>query len=111
QQPPPPQPAELTKGPDLLHGTTINFLLDTYYEYNFNNPIGRVNYLRAYDVNSNAFSLNQAAIVLENAPDPSKGKSFGARVDLQFGQATGKLQGNPVTEPRSDIFRAIFQHS
>jgi Putative beta-barrel porin-2, OmpL-like. bbp2 len=109
KEPEPAQPPEPNKGPDLLHGTTINFLLDTYYEYNFNNPIGRVNYLRAYDVSSNAFSLNQAAIVLENAPDPSKGKSFGARVDLQFGQATQTLQGNPANEPRPDIYRAIFQ--
>jgi len=109
QQAAPAQPLEPTKAPDLLRGTTINFLLDTYYEYNFNNPIGRVNYLRAYDVSSNAFSLNQAAIVLENAPDPSKGKSFGARVDLQFGQATQTLQGNPANEPRPNIYRAIFQ--
>ena len=101
--------AEPSKQPDPLHGTTINFLLDAYYAYNFNNPIGRVNYLRAYDVSSNAFSLNQAAVVLENAPDPSKGKSFGARVDLQFGQATQTLQGNAANEPRSDVYRAIFQ--
>jgi hypothetical protein len=46
-------------GSDFLHGTTINLLFDGYYAYNFNNPIGRVNLLRAYDVSSNAFSLNQ----------------------------------------------------
>jgi hypothetical protein len=94
---------------DLLRGTTVNLLLDTYYSYNFNNPIGRVNYLRAYDVSSNAFSLNQAALVIENAPDPAKGKRFGARLDLQFGQATETLQGNPVNEPRPDVYRNIFQ--
>jgi putative OmpL-like beta-barrel porin-2 len=108
-QPAPPLPAEPNKLLDLLHGTTINFLLDTYYEYNFNDPIGRVNYLRAFDVSSNAFSLNQADLVIENAPDPSKGKSFGARVDFQYGQATQTLQGNPANEPRPDIYRAIFQ--
>src|ERR1039458_1296223 len=37
---------------DLLRGMTINAMLDTYYEYNFNSPVGRVNYLRAYDVSS-----------------------------------------------------------
>jgi hypothetical protein len=109
QQAAPPQPAEPSKLSDLLHGTTVNFLLDTYYAYNFNNPIGRVNYLRAYDISSNAFSLNQADLILENAPDPSKGKSFGARIDLQYGQATETLQGNPVNEPRPDVYRAIFQ--
>jgi hypothetical protein len=92
-----------------LGGTTLNFGFDGYYGYNFNNPIGRVNLLRAYDVSSNAFSLNQASIVLENAPDVAAGKRWGARVDLQFGQATETLQGNPLNEPRPDIYRSIFQ--
>src|SRR5271166_3380162 len=34
--------------PDLLRGTTLNVLLDGYYAYNFDKPIGRVNYLRAF---------------------------------------------------------------
>jgi len=93
----------------LLGGTTVNLLLDTYYENNFNDPIGRANLLRAYDVTSNTFALNQAALVLENAPKPEEGKRWGARVDLQWGQATQTLQGNPANEPRSDIYRALFQ--
>jgi hypothetical protein len=93
----------------LLEGTTINFLFDGYYEYNFNSPIGRANLLRAYDVSSNSFSLNQADVVIENAADPSAGKHWGARLDLQFGQATETLQGNPVNELRPDIYRNIFQ--
>jgi len=94
---------------DGLNGTTINMLFDGYYEYNFNNPIGRVNLLRAYDVSSNAFSLNQADLVMEHAPDPSNGKRFGARIDLQYGQATETLQGNPANEARPEIYRNIFQ--
>lgn len=94
---------------EFLNGTTINLLLDGYYGYNFNDPIGRVNLLRAYDVLSNAFSLNQAALVIENAPDPSKAKPFGARFDFQYGQATATLQGNEANEPRPDVYRAIFQ--
>ena len=94
---------------DFLHGTTLNVLLDGYYEYNFNAPIGRVNLLRAYDVLSNAFSLNQADVVLENAPDVASGKRWGGRIDLQFGQATETLQGNAANEPRPEIYRNIFQ--
>ena len=94
---------------NILRGTTINFLLDGYYGYNFNNPIGRVNLLRAYDVSSNAFGLSQADLVLENAPDPDHGKRFGLRMDLQFGQATATLQGNAANEPRPEIYRNIFQ--
>ena len=44
----------------FLRDTTINLGLDTYYAYNFNQPVGRVNLLRGYDVLSNEFSLNQA---------------------------------------------------
>ncbi|MGD1097618.1 MAG: hypothetical protein ABSB35_37235 [Bryobacteraceae bacterium] len=67
---------------NFLRGTSINTMVDTYYGYNFNDPIGRVNRLRAYDVLSNAFSLNQATVVLENAPDVENDKRWGARLDL-----------------------------
>ncbi len=94
---------------DFLRDATINLSLDTYYEYNFNNPVGRVNLLRAYDVLSNEFSLNQAGAVFERAPDPSAGRRWGGRLDLQFGQAAETLQGNPSNEPRPDIYRNVFQ--
>ncbi|HLH04478.1 MAG TPA: outer membrane beta-barrel protein [Bryobacteraceae bacterium] len=89
--------------------TTINFFLDGYYGYNFNDPIGRVNLLRAYDVSSNAFSINQAGVIFENAADPDHGKRFGLRLDFQYGQATQASQGNPLNEPRPEIYRNIFQ--
>lgn len=98
-----------SKTTDVLDGTTINLGLDTYYAYNFNNPVGRVNLLRAYDVLSNEFSLNQASVVIEHAPNPAEGSRWGGRLDLQFGQATDTLQGNPSNEPRPDIYRNIFQ--
>jgi hypothetical protein len=94
---------------DILRGTTVNIALDGYWGYNFNHPIGRVNPLRAYDVSSNAFSLNQANLILENAPDPAHGKRFGLRLDFQYGQATATLQGSAASEPRPDIYRNVFQ--
>ncbi|MBZ5726041.1 MAG: porin [Acidobacteriia bacterium] len=87
----------------------MSFLFDGYYGFNFNKPIGRVNLLRAYDVSSHTFSLNQADVVIENAPDPEHGKRFGLRLDLQYGQATATLQGSASNEPRPDVYRAIFQ--
>jgi len=87
----------------------VNVLVVTYYDYNFNDPIGRVNRLRAYDLVSNAFSLNQATIIFDNEPDVSNGKRWGARVELQFGQATETLQGNAANEPRPGVYRNIFQ--
>jgi hypothetical protein len=97
------------RGIDYLHGATLNFSLDEYYGYNFNKPVGRVNALRAYDVLSNNISLNQASMVFERAPDAAAGHPFGVRIDLQFGQATDTLQGNPANEPRPQIYRNIFQ--
>ncbi len=107
-QPASPSPSTRS-APDFLRNTTFNLLFDGYYGYNFNNPIGRVNLLRAYDVSSNAFSLNQADLVIENAPDPEHGKRTGVRLDLQYGQTTETLQGNPANEPRPSIYRNIFQ--
>jgi hypothetical protein len=94
---------------DFFRETTINVALDGYYAYNFNNPVGRVNLLRAYDVLSNEFSLNQASVVIEHPPDVAAGRRWGGRLDLQFGQATDTLQGNPANEPRPQIYRNIFQ--
>jgi outer membrane murein-binding lipoprotein Lpp len=101
--------AEDRKSLDFVHDTTLNLELDAYYDYNFNNPVGRVNLLRAYDVLSNEFSLNQADVVLEHAADVAAGHRWGARLDLQFGQATNTLQGNPANEPRPEIYQNIFQ--
>jgi hypothetical protein len=97
------------KGLNFLRDTTINLTLDGYYDYNFNAPVGRVNLLRAYDVLSNNFSLNQADVIFDHLPDVSDGRRFGARLDLQYGQATDTLQGNPANEPRPAIYQNIFQ--
>ena len=94
---------------DFMRGTTIDLALDTYYEYNFNHPVGRVNLLRAYDVLSNEFSLDQADVIFDHPPDVAAGRRWGGRLDLQFGQATDSSQGNPANEPRPDIYRNIFQ--
>lgn len=93
----------------LPGGATINYMLDGYYEYNFNRPPGRANDLRAYDVLGHVFSINQADLVFALDPDPAAKRRYGVRLDLQFGQATETLQGNPANEPRPDIYRNIFQ--
>ena len=103
------QSTEDRKVLDFFSTTTFNLTLDGYYGYNFNKPIGRINLLRAYDVLSNSFSLNQAALVIERAPDVQAGRHFGVRVDLQYGQATETLQGNPANELRPQVYRPVFQ--
>src|ERR1035438_10268422 len=93
----------------LPGGATLNYMLDGYYEYNFNRSPGRANDVRAYDVLGNVFSINQADLVFALDPDLPAKRRYGVRLDLQFGQATEPLQGNPVNEPRPDIYRNIFQ--
>ena len=68
---------------NLPGGATLNYMLDGYYEFNFNQPPGRVNYLRAYDVLSNVISINQADLVLALDPDVKAGRRYGLRFDLQ----------------------------
>lgn len=94
---------------DLFSGTTLNLTLDGYYGYNFNRPAGRINLLRAYDVLSDSFSLNQAAVIIERAPNVQAGRRLGLRLDLQYGQATETLQGSAVNEPRPQVYRPVFQ--
>src|SRR6266576_1358206 len=77
-----------------LRNTTINLGIDGYYAYNFNRPVGRVNLLRAYDVLSNNFSLNQASIIFERAPDLSQGTSF----RWPLGPAIRPSDGYPARE-------------
>lgn len=91
----------------FFRGTTLNFGIDGYYGYNFNAPIGRVNLLRAYDVTSNSFNLNQVNFIVEHLPTAES--RFGGRVDLQFGQATDALQGSSVNEQRPQVWRNLFQ--
>lgn len=88
---------------------TINLMLDGSYSYNFNRPVGGINLLRAYDPVSNNFNLNQAAVVIERAPDVEAGRRFGMRLDLQFGQATETVQGNAANEPRPQVYRHVWQ--
>jgi predicted porin len=94
---------------DFWRDTTVNLTVDGYYGYNFNRPLGGINLLRAYDVESNTFSLNQAGVIFEHTPKAEEGRRFGARLDLMFGQATETLQGSAVNELRPQVFRHVWQ--
>jgi hypothetical protein len=94
---------------EFLHETTFNLALDGYYGYNFNQPVGRVNLLRAFDVLSNSFSLSQANLIIERAPDEAASRRAGIRLDFQYGQATETLQGSVINELRPQVYRPLFQ--
>jgi hypothetical protein len=109
----PPQTASpQSESPDPWHGTTLNATLDGYYAYNFTKPYTGTNQLRAYDLSANSFSINQATVILEHAPNPRPGdpsSRFGVRLDLQFGQATETLQGSSANELQPQVWRNLYQ--
>jgi hypothetical protein len=100
-----PAPAAAEPFAHIRFGAT----LEGYYQYNWNHPPDRINLLRAYDTRANVFSLQQAAVVIESAPAVDAGRRFGARIDLQFGQATETVQGSAANEPRPEVYRHVWQ--
>jgi hypothetical protein len=106
--PPASQPEE-EKTANPFANVQFGVTLEGYYQYNWNRPYDRVNLLRAYDTRANVFSIQQAAIIVESAPKVDEGRRFGARIDLQFGQATETVQGTPANEPRPEVYRNLWQ--
>jgi hypothetical protein len=91
--------------PVVLFGAT----LEGYFAHNANRPDSLVNTFRAYDSRTDSFALQQAAIVIDAPPSVTDGRRYGLRLDLQFGQAVGALQGNPANEPHPDLYRNVWQ--
>ncbi|HEX2452390.1 MAG TPA: outer membrane beta-barrel protein [Vicinamibacterales bacterium] len=104
-----PQPAPPAEDESVWSNITFGATLEGYYQYDWNKPSDRVIPLRAYDTRSNSFSIQQAALVVDAPPDAARERRYGLRVDLQFGQATATLQGNPANEPRPDVYRTVWQ--
>ncbi len=113
RSPAPPRSSRRPAGADAASGpfdhVQFGVAFEGFYQYNWNRPYDRINLLRAYDTRANVFGIQQAAIVVESAPDVAAGRRFGARVDLQFGQATETVQGGAANEPRPDVYRHVWQ--
>jgi hypothetical protein len=103
------EPAAAADESDLLKAVKFGMTLEGYYEYNWNRPPDRSIPLRAYDTRGNSFSIQQAAIVIDAAPDVGANRRYGVRADLQFGMATDTVQGNPANEPRPEAYRHLWQ--
>ncbi|HEU4893068.1 MAG TPA: outer membrane beta-barrel protein [Vicinamibacterales bacterium] len=101
--------SQATSDPNLWRGVTFGATLEGYYQYNWNRSPDRRVILRAYDTRSNTLGIQQAALVVDAAPDVDAGRRYGLRVDLQFGQATETVQGSAANEPRPDVYRNIWQ--
>jgi hypothetical protein len=105
----PAQPPAVQEKPDPFEHLRFGVAFEGYYQFNGNRPHDRVNLLRAYDTRANVFSIQQVAIVIESVPAVEAGRRFGARIDLQFGQATETVQGSAANEPRPDVYRHVWQ--
>jgi Putative beta-barrel porin-2, OmpL-like. bbp2 len=106
---PEPVQADAAQSSNPLQHVVFGVSLEGYYQFNGNRPHDRINLLRAYDTRANVFSIQQAAVVIESVPAVDAGRRFGARIDLQFGQATETVQGNAANEPRPEAYRHIWQ--
>jgi len=109
---PPPantQQEDVTKRGILgLPGTKLNFYFDGYYGWNFNRPVGRVNLLRANDVLSNNFTLNQVGLIFERAPDVAAGEGTEAEW-ISCSVRTQRPASGTQNEPRPQVYRNVFQ--
>lgn len=103
------EPAAAPAPSDPFEHVVFGVGLEGFYQYNTNKPHDRINLLRAYDTRSNVFGIQQADVIVESTPAVDKGRRFGARIDLQFGQATETVQGGAANEPRPDVYRHIWQ--
>ncbi len=104
-----PAGAQTPAAANPFENVTFGVTFEGYYQCDWNRPPDRVLLLRAYDTRANVFSIQQAAIVLESDPNVAEGRPFGARIDLQFGQATDTVQGSPANEPRPAVYRNLWQ--
>jgi hypothetical protein len=103
------QTASTQQDPSPWRNVKFAATLEGYYQYNWNRTPDRTLVLRAYDTRSNTFGIQQAALVVDAAPDVDAHRRYGLRLDLQFGQATETVQGSPANEPRPDVYRHIWQ--
>jgi Putative beta-barrel porin-2, OmpL-like. bbp2 len=78
----------------ILGSTTISGFVDTYYEYNSNQPAGRQTAYRNFDINSSQFSLNMLELVADRAVD--KTSPVGYHIAVGFGQAENTINGGEL---------------
>jgi hypothetical protein len=92
---PAPAPAAPTGLAGLLGPTTISGFVDTYYGYNSNQPEGRINQYRNFDINSGQFGLNMIELVADKAPDAAASR-VGYHIALGFGQAMNQVNATEI---------------
>ena len=81
-----------------------------FYQYNWNRPYDRINLLRAYDTRANVFGIQQAALVVESAPDVDAGPPLRRRASTcSSARPPRPCRAAPANEPRPDVYRHVWQ--
>src|SRR5438105_6593590 len=86
-------PAPASSIASLLGPTSVSGFVDTYYNYNSNQPSSRTNGFRSFDVASNQFALNLVELVVDKTPDPANSRT-GYHIALGFGQAINAVNAS-----------------
>jgi len=96
------KPAEKTTIASLLGPTSISGFVDTYYQANFNHPVGRDADYRAFDFRDKSISLGMIELILDKAPDPMGGAAgrTGYHVSVGFGDAMNTVNGADPAGPQ-----------
>ncbi len=92
-------------------GLSLYGYVDTSYTYNFNQPQNGVNHLRIFDVDSNAFRMHMAQVVLEKEgkTDGSHLDRAGFRAKLNFGEDSQFTGGSDFND-EVDFQEAYVQY-
>ncbi|MBV9340207.1 MAG: outer membrane beta-barrel protein [Acidobacteria bacterium] len=77
----------------LLGPTTLSGFIDTYYNYNSNQPANLKAGNQLFNPYANQFGLNLIELILDKPPDPNASRT-GYHVGLGFGQAMNVVNGS-----------------
>ena len=77
----------------LLGPTTLSGFIDTYYNYNSNQPANLRTGNQLFNPYGNQFGLNMIELTLDKPPDPNASRT-GYHVSLGFGQAMNVVNGS-----------------
>jgi hypothetical protein len=64
------------------------------YQYNFRDPVGRMNYGRVFDTDDQEIILNQLDLTLQRVADPTKSADFGFTIETIYGADSRYIHTN-----------------
>ena len=104
-----PQPSPPAEDESVWSNITFGATLEGYYQYRLEQAI-RSRHSAARVRHAEQHVQHPAGRARRRCAAGCRAeRRYGLRVDLQFGQATSHVQGNPANEPRPDVYRDVWQ--